>query len=678
MATSLAIDIGGTFIDTITIDMDSGGMELKKVPSAQNPTDEVLGLFETGTISVDDLHTFIHGTTLGINALLEREGANVGIITNEGFRDIFEMGRYDLPDDELYNYQWEKPTPLVPRRKRVGVPGRLNSDGEEIEPLDEAAVSAAAASLVNEFDVESIAICFLHSYQNPAHEERAADIVRAEYPEVTTSVSNRIVREHYEYERTSTTVLDSYIKPIFEEYIDALEQRLIDQHFDGTLLITRSGGGSLPVESAKDTPVHTILSGPAGGVIGASHVGSVIGREDLIAIDMGGTSLETCVIQDGTPSVGYESEFEHLPVLIPVFDIRTIGAGGGSIAWTDGDLLKVGPKSAGADPGPICYGRGGQEPTVTDAVVHLGYIRPGDFLGGDMAIDVDSATDGIREKVAEPLDMTTFEASKGIIDVLVNKQVGAIREITVERGLDPREFSLLVFGGAGPMMASLIARELDVAEIIVPQAPSVFSAWGMLMADVTHDFSRTYLSRLDTVPTSTLKSDLRQLRQSGQRILSNEGFSPENQYLEQSVEMRYVGQEHTVEFATPNIESMESLQAGFESRHEEIYGHTLDDAVELVYLRVRGIGETEKPPIREQGIERSGTETRSTERSLYCFAADEQVPFDVYDRATLSHEDSIDGPAIVQEATSTTLLFSDQVGEIDRYGHIVITNQEAA
>lgn len=674
MTERLAVDIGGTFVDAISFDRASREIQVEKASTtSEDPADGVLDSIEKVGATLSETEAFVHGTTLGLNAVLEREGARTGIITNEGFEDVYEIGRTNVERGSMYDIRYEKPETMVPRRRRVGVPGRLDASGEEVEPLDAEAVREAAAYLVDEQGVESIAVAFLHSYQNPEHEREAAAIVEEAYPGVSVSISGEITREYREYERTSTAVMDAYIKPIFESYVRDLDDRLAGEGFDGPLFVTRSGGGTLTAESAIETPVHTIVSGPAGGLIGASHVGSETDRENLITVDMGGTSLDACVVEGGTPAVSYDSRLENQPLMIPVYDIRTIGAGGGSVAWLDGDLLKVGPQSAGADPGPVAYGLGGTDPTVTDAAVALGYIDPADFLGGEMELDADAAEAALAETLAEPLDSTVTEVSRGVFDVTLANTVGAIREITIEKGLDPREFSMMAFGGAGPMFVPLLGREMDVDEVVVPTAPSVFSAWGMLMADVVYDFARTNILPLTDLEMSDLEETFEELDEEAFETLSAEGFDREEIELDRSLEMRYLGQEHTVEVEVDGLDSTEAVGERFEQQHEERYGHTMDDPPEVVHQRVRGAGRNDKPTLdRDEPVEDPSVEPSET-REAFCFAADDRVQFAVYDRDDLAPGTELDGPAIVREPTTTVVFHSDQALSVDEYGQLVIT-----
>ena len=673
MSQQLAVDIGGTFVDAIAFDEDSGEMQLQKASTTEeNPAQGVLAAIEKLDIDLETVDTFVHGTTLGINAFLEREGATTGIITNDGFSDVFEIGRYDRPKEDMYTIPYEKPEPLVERRHRYGVPGRLDADGNEVEPLSAEAVREATESLRGQ--VSSVAVCFLHAYQNDTHEQQAAAIIRETAPELSVSTSQDITGEYREFERTSTTVLDAYIKPIFASYVDELADGLTERGFEGSFFITRSGGGALAAENAKTAPVHTILSGPAGGIIGSAQVGETIDTENVLALDMGGTSLDACVIEDGTPSVEYEASLGNLRMMIPVYDIRTIGAGGGSIAGLDGEILRVGPKSAGADPGPICYGRGGDDPTLTDAAVALGYIDPGWFLGGEMNLVKEKTRNEIENSLADPLDTTVTDVSRGVFDVTLANTVGTIREITVEKGLDPRDFSMVGYGGAGPMFVPLLARELGAKEVIIPRAPSVFSAYGMQMTDVVYDFSQTELTPLQDIGLGDLDSWFGELEENAHSTLAEEGFDSANRRTERSVEMRYVGQEHTVKVPADSLDSITELADRFAEQHQRRYGHTMDDAAEAVHLRVRGVGETEKPEITRLD-ETSSDHSRNDIQEAYCFARDDVVDFGVYTREHLDPGQVLHGPAIVREPTTTIVFHSDQEATVDEYGHLLITGE---
>lgn len=675
MSERIAVDIGGTFVDAISFDRTDRNVTIEKASTTpEEPESGVVDSIDKVGADLTETEAFVHGTTLGLNAVLERKGATTGIITNEGFRDVYEIGRTNVERHAMYDIRYEKPSSLVSRRRRIGVPGRLDANGGEVQPLDTDAVGEAAEYLIDDQDVDAIAVCFLHSYRNPAHERQAAAIIREEYPHVNVSISSDITREYREYERTSTAVMDAYIKPIFSMYVDNLDAELAMEGFDSPFFITRSGGGTLTEDSATAVPVHTILSGPAGGLIGAAHVGKQTDRDDLITVDMGGTSLDACVIEDGTPAVKYDSRLEHQPLMIPVYDIRTIGAGGGSIAWLDGDLLKVGPQSAGADPGPVSYGSGGTDPTVTDAAVALGYIDPADFLGGEMELDSSGAHDALEETLANPLESSVTGVSRGVFDVTLANTVGAIREITIEKGLDPREFSMMGFGGAGGMFVPLLGREMGVEEIVIPNAPSVFSAWGMLMANVVYDFARTNIEALTDLDLSEIEGVFEELDATAMETLEAEGFTTDDISIERTLEMRYLGQEHTVEVDANGLGSIDEVNERFERKHADRYGHEMDDPAQVVHQRVRASGHNDKPPLDHSDlVDDPRTESVAT-RTAYCFAKNETVEFDVYERNELVPGADISGPAIVREPTTTIVFHTDQRATVDEYGQLIITS----
>ncbi|MFB6299289.1 MAG: hydantoinase/oxoprolinase family protein [Halobacteriales archaeon] len=667
----VAVDIGGTFVDAVAVDRDGCRRSVKVPTTPEEPVDGVLEAVDAIGDDLSDTEAFVHGTTRGVNALIERAGARTGIITNDGFRDILEIARTDLPAEAMYDIDYSKPEPLVPRRRRLGVPGRIDADGDIVEELDTAAVREAATHLVDTADVDAIAICFLHAYQNPVHERRARDVITEAFPDVALSLSTDITREYREYERTATTVLDAYIKPLIAAYLGRLDSAIADRGFDGSFLLTRSGGGTLTATLARQTPVHTVLSGPAGGLIGAGHVAETIDREHVIAIDMGGTSLDACVVREYTPTIAHESTIEDFPVMIPVYDIRTIGAGGGSIAKVEGELLQVGPESAGADPGPVCYGRRGTDPTVTDAALILGYLDPDSFLGGEFTLDPRAARESLSATIADPLSMTRWDASVGIFEVTLANTVGALREITVERGFDPRQFSLMAYGGAGPTFGPLVARELDLAEVIVPRTPATFSAWGMLVADVIEDFARTQIRPLDAIDMASIDTWFERLEADATEALADQNIPPEHRQLSRQIEMRYRGQEHTVQVPADDIETVVALEKRFERRHTDRYGHRMDDPVQTVHFRVRGIGEQTTPTLTQPTPAR-GEPTPVEATEAHCFAQQARLSFDVYRRADLAPTHEIDGPAIVREPSTTVAIHSDQHLTVDSYGHLVI------
>ncbi len=671
----LAVDIGGTFVDAIAYDERSGKITVRKAsttPAA--PADGVITATEATEASLEEASVYTHGTTLGLNAILERKGAMTGIITNAGFRDIFEIARGDLPPGSMYDFQYQRPPLLVRRRHTMGVPGRIDHRGKVVTELDQQAVIEAGRLLV-ERGVESVAVCFLHSYANTEHEETAKNILTKAFPDLSVSVSVDLVKEYHEYERTATAVADAYIRPVLGRYLTDLEDRLREGGLDGAFLIMRSAGGAMTSEIARLSPLLTVFSGPAGGIAGTISLGEATGRSSVISFDVGGTSLDACVIVDGVPTEVYEAGIESLPIRIPVFDIRTIGAGGGSIAWMDKGLLRVGPHSAGADPGPICYGMGNTEPTVTDASLCLGYLAPDEFLGGEMSLDRDAAVRGVTQKLAGPLGMSTERAAAAVFDVLLARTVGAIREITVERGLDPREFSLVAFGGAGPMLAPLLAREMELPEVVVPANPAVFSAWGMLMSDLEYDVGQTVLTMLDAAALTRMEGVFGQLEAEADRVLATQSVPLENRVLLRRLDLRYNGQEHTLSIDLEEDETPRSVAAKFHDKHRERYGHQLKEQVQILTARVRAIGRLDKPSGQPDVLatRADSSASRVGERFAFDFATRERRIFPIHERSLLQPQVEIEGPAIIREPTSVTVIHRDQRAVSDHLGNLVVS-----
>jgi N-methylhydantoinase A len=674
----VAVDIGGTFVDAIEFDQHTGEVRLAKAPTTPRRAAEgvVEAIRRLGT-PLSETAVVVHGTTLGLNAIIERKGAATGILTNEGFRDLFEIARADVPREHMYDYAYQRPPPLVRRRHRLGVPGRIDAQGKVVEPLDEDAVRRAAEDLVND-GVQAIAIAFLHSYRNCEHEDRAAQIVRQAFPHIAVSVSSAITREYREVERTATAVLDACIRPIFGAYLGELKTALENQGFHGRFLVMRSGGGAMSAELAARAPINTVMSGPAGGMVGAARLARELDRPRLLSLDYGGTSLDAAVIEGGEPLVMYEATLEHFPVLMPIFDIRCIGAGGGSIAWVQEGLLQVGPQSAGAVPGPLAYDKGGIEPTTTDAALILGYIDPNAFLAGAMKLNASASRKGMQLRVADPLHTDAATAAAGIFDVLIAKTVGAIREITVERGKDPREFSLLAFGGAGPMISPMIAREIGAVEVIVPNVPAAFSAWGMLMSDLVFELAQTEIRKLDEDAWTVLQAGFERLELQALAQLAEQGVAKEDRGVDRLLECRYAGQEHALAVTVEPGMTATTTAARFNELHVQRYGHALGAPVQVSTLRVRATGRLEKPPLkRREDASNEPESARIATREAYCFAHRGYKSFGVYARAALSPGHRIEGPAIIDEGTSTTIIHSDQQLMVDSYGNLVIRARAA-
>ncbi|MFD6100054.1 hydantoinase/oxoprolinase family protein [Nocardiopsis flavescens] len=669
----LAVDIGGTFVDALAYDETTGRVSLHK--ASTTPAAPAEGVMEAVRGLAEDLApvaAFVHGTTLGLNAILQRRGADVGIITNEGFRDLFEVARAAIPADHMYDFSYAPPPVLVPRRHRLGVPGRLDAQGREVQALDEDAVREAGRVLVEEHGLGSIAVCFLHSYADPRHEQRAGEILREAFPHVSVSLSTDITREYREYERTSTAVMDAYIRPVLNDYISALEAGLRDRGLADPLHIMRSGGGAMTADLARSAPLTTVLSGPAGGVVGAGHLASELGIGRLLSFDVGGTSIDSCVIVDGEPSEVHEASIDGFPLLIPIFDLRTIGAGGGSIAWVDDGLLRVGPHSAGAVPGPVAYGQGGTEPTVTDAALTLGYLDAAEFLGGRMGVDADAAAEAVRQKIAEPLGVDTAEAAASVFRVMMARSVGALREITVERGLDPREFTLLAFGGAGPMLGPMLAREMGIATTVVPRVPAAFSAFGMLMSDLEYEFSGTVLRALDEEGLAGLAPVFGDLEEQARSVLAEQGIREEQGRLVRRVDVRYRGQEHTLGIDLEPGDTAGAVRDRFHALHRSRYGHAMDEPCEVMTVRVRAVGRLPKPALAPEEPAR-GPAVACGSRKAFDLATGAVAEFAVHRRGDLAPGHRVAGPAIVEEGTATTVLFGDQVLTLDAYGHLLVT-----
>jgi N-methylhydantoinase A len=671
----IAVDVGGTFTDVVVLGDNGGGLRNEKVETVpSDPARGVLSGFEKADAELGSLEFFVHGTTLGINALLTRGGATVAIVTTKGFRDVYELGRTDR--EPMYDFKYRKPPTLVPREYVLEVEERIGALGTTLTPFNrESAVEAARR--INDLGATAVAVCFLHSYADPTHELEMERVLKEECPDVFVTLSHRLSREYREYERTSTAVIDAYVKPITMSYLEALESRLGDGGFGGHFLLTRSGGGAMTVAAAKDQPVHLVLSGPAGGVIGATALGKILGRQNLITIDMGGTSLDASLIANGQPKVDSEQLFQTLPVSIPTIDIHTIGAGGGSIAWVDeGGHLQVGPKSAGAVPGPAFYGKGGENATFSDAALAIGYLDPDNFLGGDIQID-ESLTRTAIERIAEQIGFSYEQTAAGILRISEAKIAGAVRVISVERGYDPRDFSILAYGGAGAFIAAKVARELSIPYVIVPPGAATFSAFGMLMTDVVTDFAQTAVTPLDGMNVGSVNAIFEQLAERGAEVLRADGIGEDSWAFLPSVEMRYQGQEHAINVPLGTHELSDSDLPGileqFNALHHQTYGHAMEDPVEIVTLRLRAIGLLARPELPKIEVGDGDAEgARIGERPVFVGEQDAHVPYAIYDRTKLRANDTLAGPAIVSEPTSTTVIHSGDTLTVGEYGELII------
>ncbi len=674
-----AIDTGGTFTDIVVLDENTGTFAMDKAPTT--PENTLIGVINVIDKVKLDLASvgrfFVHGATTTINALIERKGVKTAYIATKGFRDVPEIARYNRP--EMYNIKYHKPEQIVPRELRFEVSERLNARGEVLVELDTEDVRRVA-KILKKMRVEAVAVCLLHSYKNPVHEKKVKEIILEEYPEVSVTISSDIVSEHREYERSMTTILNAYLAPVVEAWIGELETEFVRRGFKGQIILTRSDGGGMTSEAAKGSPINTLLSGPAGGVIGGLFIANNFGQPNLITMDMGGTSFDVCMIKDGHARTEPETKVSGYSILIPNLDIRTIGAGGGSIAWIDmAGALHVGPQSAGASPGPICYGQGGSEPTVTDAALCNGYVDPGYFLGGEMPLNIDLARDGIKSKISEPLNMDLYSCSSGILRIALSVMTEAVKDIAAEKGDDPREFSLLCYGGGGPIFGSFLMDELEIPSAVIPVAPANFSAWGMLMVDVRHDFASTLMRKLDVVGTDELNSSFDELVKKGMDTLTSEGVASQDRKVFKSLDMRYAGQEHTV--SVPVAFSIDGdgkarIYEEFNRVYQEVYGYTLKQPAEVVNLRIMAIGEIPTPTLREieAGTKQAEAALKGN-RKVFDFMKREWIDHKVYERSKLLANNVVTGPALIEEPTSVTVIGEGHQCEVDRLGNLIITRR---
>lgn len=667
----VAIDVGGTFTDVVELSA-SGALTFDKVPTTPaRPTEGVMNAFGVTDAPLSEVAMFTHGTTLGLNALLTRTGARVAVVGTAGFRDVYLLGRTDRRT--MYDITYRPPEALLERYDTFEVPERSLFDGSVHRPLDRDAAREVAA-VIAERGYEAVAVAFLHSYANPRHELQMREILAEVAPDVAVTLSHELSREYREYERTSTAVLDAYVKPIVRRYLATLEGELADGGFEGRFLMTRSGGGVMTASSAREQPVSLILSGPAGGVIGAAAFSKLTGQPNFITIDMGGTSLDASLVVDSEPVLHQGAEFEGLPINTPSLYIHTIGAGGGSIAWLDdAGALQVGPQSAGADPGPASYGRGGTVPTFTDAALAIGYLGSETPLGGRLTLDAAKAEAALKP-LADRLDMSPVALARGIVRISTTKITGAVRAITVEVGRDPKDFALLSFGGGGGLVAVDTARELSIPTVVVPPGQGAFSAFGMLLADVQHDFSRTEVLPLAELDDEVLDAGYADMEEEATRILADEGFEGAHQVLARSVDVRYAGQEHTVTVAVPSAGSdlVGTVEKEFTELHERQYGHTMTDPIEVTARRLRATGVVDKPSLPTLPGRESGSVPQHGTRSVYLSEAEPAVPYVLYTREELRAGDEIAGPAVIAEHTATTVIHANDSLRVGDFGELVI------
>jgi N-methylhydantoinase A len=681
MSWRIGVDIGGTFTDLVAHNAADGRtVTAKALTTPRRPAEGVLQVIENAGVSLAETSTFVHGSTVAINAILQQNGTPTALLTTRGFRDVLEMGRKNRAD--MYNLFFKPRVCLVPRQQRYEVGERLGFDGSVLTPLDLDAVAQLADSLPAE--IEAIAICFLHAYANPEHERAAADVLRAKRPDLYVTSSTDVSGEAREYERTSTAVANAYVGPLVARYIGELESELGARGLDAPLLITQSNGGVMPPSMAIRQPIRTTESGPAAGVNGAAWLGRELGLDDLIAFDMGGTTAKACVVRDGEPDMAAEysigGELTGIPVQVPFIEVVEVGAGGGSIAYVDGTSggLRVGPRSAGAEPGPAAYARGGVEPTVTDANVVVGKIAPASFLEGKMTLDADAAATAVGQLAGE-LEIDLHDCANGVIRVANAIMAAAIRAVTIERGRDPRDFTMVAYGGAGPVHAIALADELGIPRVVIPARSGTFAAFGMLVTNLRHDVARTLVGRLDRLDAGDAEERFRALEADATSQL--EEFSTDDDggarkaSFRRWLDLRYVGQFHTLTLQLPDgpfPEISAQLPELFHAAHMERYGHHApEEPIEVITARVTATREVDDPDLNGPPSEGAAGAEPQTRRVL--FEDGEWRECAVLRRTDVAPGRPVHGPAVIEDGTTNIVLNERTTVERVAGDHLLVT-----
>lgn len=672
----IAIDVGGTFVDFVLLNESTGEISLEKQPSTPERIVEEVGAgLARLPVKLSEVDRIFHGTTVALNTIVQEKGVQVGLLTTVGFRDVLEIGRGSRP--EIYNPRYTAPVCLVPRYLRHEIPGRLSAAGEEVIALELESVDAASDALV-EAGCEAIAICFLHSYSNHEHERLVAERVRQRHPSMAVAASHELIGEWREFERTSTTVLNAYVQPQFEKYIKNLSERLQADGYASPLALMQSNGGVVAASRAATRPVMTLESGPAGGVIGAEALAKETQLRNLICFDVGGTTVDVALIDDGKIIERSQSKVAGRPVMGPTIDITSVGAGGGSIAWIDHrGALRVGPQSAGASPGPACFGHGGIDLTVTDCHLLLGRLDAETFLGARMKLDMQAAEKAVKS-LADKLDLSIDETASGVLKIAGTNMTNAIRSITVERGLDPRDYSLLSYGGGGGLFAAAVSEELDVKSVIVPRAPANFSAWGIVTSDYREDSSHTFVCAFVAESLPQILENISALKSENLERLQEHGFNSNAIQSNIRADVRYAGQEFTVTVPIEDSwmgkqnELLQGVRERFVRLHLRLYGHGEAEApIEIVTLRVRSIGNVARPTWPEW---HAGKDAKAhASRDTYFAVLGKKSSIPVYNRDDLVRDQEISGPAIVEEWTTTTVIPPNWNLIVDRIGNLVLT-----
>ena len=678
----IGIDVGGTFTDLLLFDEGSGEIHLLKTPST--PEDQSIGIIDGTTalltranVRPGDIRTVLHGTTVSTNIVLEQKGAKVGLLVTEHFEQVLHLARSQTPGPLAGWMIMIKPDPLADLEHTRGIPERIDARGRILRPLDETRAREAIRALLDA-GVESITVSLMHSYANDAHEQRLKALVLETGADVPVSLSSEILPEFREYERTLVTVMNAYVRPRMRRYLQSLDDKLRAVDLNASVHIVRSDGGLMSIARASDSPAHTMLSGPAGGVSGAAFVSGLAGHRNALGFDMGGTSTDVSLVRDGVPTISRQTSLGYYPIKVPSVEVHSVGAGGGSIAHVPmTGALRVGPQSAGAVPGPACYGKGGTEPTVTDANVVLGRLPPS-LLGGEMALDTDASSAAVG-KIARALDLDVHEAARGILDIVNENMFGALRLVTVQKGLDPRDFALVAFGGAGPLHGNALGILAGCFPVIVPPTPGVLSALGFLCSDAKNEFARTYIRTIDEAKPDDVRSVLEALGEQARGWLRDEGVPEADQSVRFEADLRYLrqGYEFSLDVTSNPLSDgganggRQALHERFGAQHEQLYGFRLDHPVELVNLRA--IGSAGAVRISFPRFERGEPDPRDavTDETRVFFGRD-FVPALIYDRTRLRAGHVVRGPAIITQQDSTTVIHPEHLGEVDEYLNVLI------
>ncbi|MGZ4589401.1 MAG: hydantoinase/oxoprolinase family protein [Actinomycetes bacterium] len=686
----IGIDTGGTFTDVVALDEVSGELATTKTPSTPaNPADgfmagvdKVLGLLG---LTGSDISAVSHGTTVATNQLLEGKVGDLGFITTEGYEFVLEIARQSVPDGYGNSYFWVKPPRIVPADRVRTVGGRLDFHGEQVRPFDEAA-AADVARWFRDQGITTIGVCFLHSYANPDHEQRMRDVLRREHPDAVVSISSDVLREYREYERSMTTLVDAAVKPTMARYVANISSRLRELAPDAPFYVMKSNGGVLSADEVVHQPITTVLSGPAAGALGAALIAREAGFDKVLTCDGGGTSTDVAVVLDGDPALTTEGTVGHYPSKIPMIDVVTVGAGGGSVAWVSPEgAMKVGPRSAGADPGPLCYARGGTEPTITDAHVVLGRIPP-HLLGGEIPLDVDAARTGVAA-LAERLGLGLEECATGILEISAWNQANALRQVTVQRGLDVRDFTMTTFGGSGSLLLCRLIDILGLSGVLVPENPGNVSAFGLLTVDVRNDYVQTAVSRHTDLDLAAVGKVFDDLADQAGVALDREGFARSEHRYQRSADLRYVGQAFEVRVPAPEGDVDDAFAAAvadaFHSAHEQLYGYSFRDdprqPVEWVNLRVSGVGPIARPTLRRRPAgDGDPSRARTAVRRVFFDRDQGWADTPVYWRPDLAPGDELHGPAVIEEFGSTVPLHQGFVARVDVLGNIIVRREEQA